>query len=110
MSRQRAGYGDALLLAPRKLRWVMLHPVGHPDALQRFFGELLSLRRRHIAVRERQLHVLVDSQIADEIESLKDEPDLPIADACPLGQPHVFDTRAGHVVEAVGWRIEQAQD
>ena len=34
---------------------------------------------RHAAIGERQLDVLVDGQIADQVERLEDEADLPVA-------------------------------
>src|SRR5215471_5181501 len=45
-----------------------------------------ALRLRHAAVRERQLHVLVHRQVADQVEALEDEPDLAIADPRTLGE------------------------
>ena len=44
---------------------------------------------RHAAVGERQLDVLVDREVADQVERLEDEADLPVADAGALrrGEP-----------------------
>jgi putative ABC transport system ATP-binding protein len=52
-----------------------LERVGHP---------LLALRRRHASIGERQLDILVHRQIADQVERLEDEADLPISNACAL--------------------------
>ena len=38
------------------------------------------------AIRERQLHVLVHGEVADQVERLEDEPDLPIPNARALGR------------------------
>ena len=83
---QRARHGHALLLTAGELRGIVLHAVRHAHALQRFLHALLALRRRHAAIGERQLDVLVNGEIADQIESLEDEADFAIADARALGE------------------------
>ena len=40
----------------------------------------------HAAVGQRQLDVLVDGEVADQVERLEDEADLAVADARPLGE------------------------
>ena len=44
----------------------------------------LPLRRLHAAVGERQLDVLEDREVANQVEALEDEPDLAVADARAL--------------------------
>ena len=76
-----AGDGDALLLAAGELARQMLRAMRHADALERRLDALLALGRAHAAVGERQLDVLEDGEIADQVEALKDEPDLAVAHA-----------------------------
>jgi len=88
----------------------MLRAMAHADTLERLHDARLSLCWPHPAVCERQFDVLIDRQVANEVETLKDEPNLAIADACALGR---FQARDGLVVQRigpVGWRIEQAED
>src|SRR5262245_36257185 len=72
--RERAGDCDALLLAARELRRVMVDAVGHADALERGECGLVALVGRHArAVRERQLDVLQHGEVADQVEGLEYE-------------------------------------
>ena len=105
-----AGDGDALLLTAGELRRIVLHAVAHAHALERIGDALLALGRRHAAVRERQLDVLVDREIADQVERLEDEADLAVADAGALRRRELRDRLAGERVLAVGRRVEQAED
>ena len=57
-----------------------------PDALERRLDALLALGRLHAAIGERQLDVLEDRQVANQVEALEDEPDLAVAHARPLGR------------------------
>ena len=86
---ERAGHGDALLLTAGELRRVVLHAVRHADPLERLLHALLALLGGHAAVGERQLDVLVHREVADQVERLEDEADLPVADARPLGEGEV---------------------
>ena len=73
--------GDALLLAARELRGIMLDAVRHAHTLERLLHPLAPLGRRHPAVGERQLDVLVDGEVTDQVEGLEDESDLAVPDA-----------------------------
>src|SRR2546430_8351886 len=81
-----AGYRDALLLAPRKLTGQMLRPMGHAHPLQRGRHARLSFPRIYPAIRERQVNVFIDGEVADQIEALKDETHFAVADARAFGQ------------------------
>ena len=90
--RQRASHSHALLLAAGKLRRIMPEPVRHSDALQRFHHSLLAVGGGHsLPVGQRQFHVLVNREIADQVETLKDETDFLVANARPLGEIQIFD-------------------
>ena len=54
----------------------------HANAAQGLIHTPLALGRRHTgAVRERQLDVLIHRQVANQVETLKDETNLLIANA-----------------------------
>src|SRR5262249_9466706 len=75
-----AGPRHALLLTAGELAGQVLPAVGHPHPLERTLHSPLPLGRGHPTVGERQLHVLEDREVPDEVEALEDEADLAIAD------------------------------
>ena len=81
---ERARHRHALLLTARKLRRIVLDAVRHSDALQCVVHPLLAFGRGHPAIGQRQLHVFVDGEIANQIERLENESDLPVADTRAL--------------------------
>ncbi len=82
-------------------------PTRSSDSCTRRF---LFNRRHAGAVGERQLNVLVDGEVADEVEALEDEADFLIADARALGEIQVFDGVAVEQILTARGRIEQADD
>ena len=106
----RAGDGDALLLTAGELAGQVLGAVRHADLLERRHHALLALGRLHAAIGERQLDVLVDVEIADQVEALEDEPDLAVADARALRERQIGDRLAVERVLALGRRVEQPED
>src|SRR5215470_1661930 len=92
MSRKCPRNCDPLLLTSRKLRRVMPHAVGHAHALEGFHNSLFALGRWHLlAIGQGQLDVLIDGKIANQIETLKDEADFPVANARTLCEIQVLD-------------------
>src|SRR5438046_1809575 len=87
----------------------MLHPMEHADALQRGLHAALAIGRLQLAIGQRQLDVLRNSEITDEIERLKDETDLPVADARSIGESELLYCFAGELVTAGRRRVEKAQ-
>src|ERR1044072_2875751 len=81
LARESARDGDTLLLAARKLAGQMLGAVAHADALQRFEHETFPVARTHPAIGQRELDVLINGEIADQVKALEDESDLAIANA-----------------------------
>ena len=81
-----------------------------PDLLERRHHALLALGGLHAAVGQRQLDVLVDVQVADQVEALEDEPDLAVAHAGALGQRQVGHRLAVQRVLALGRRVQQPED
>ncbi len=88
----------------------MLGAMGHADALERLGHACLALARAHPAIGQRQLDVLVDGQVADEVEALEDETDLAIADPRALGEREVRDLAALERIAAVRRRVEQPEN
>src|SRR5881628_1887353 len=72
--RQRARERDALLLASRQLRWIVMRPARQTNFVEQ------RLRARAGIARARDLHrdsdVLKRGQRGDEMEELEDESDL----------------------------------
>ena len=84
---QRARHGHALLLTARELRRDSAScGATSPRARAHPAPAACAPRRRHAAISQRQFHVLVDREIADQVECLEDEADLAVADARPLGK------------------------
>jgi hypothetical protein len=88
----------------------VLGAVGHAHAFERGVGPLAPLGRLHAAIDERQLDVLEDREVANEVEALEDEPDFAVAHARALGEREVGHLMPVQHVGAFGRRVEQAQD
>src|SRR5262249_21636127 len=106
----RAGDGAALLLPAAGLPGEVLAPVPHAPPLQRALPPPATLGRRETAVGEGQLDVLEDGEVADEVEALEDEPDLPVADVGPLGGAEARYRTAIEEVGPGGGGVEQPED
>ena len=70
----------------------------------------LALGRGHAAIGEWEFDVFVDGEIADEIESLKDEADFAIADTGAVAELEAGDGLAVEGVVPFRRRIEKAED
>src|SRR5262249_14536655 len=71
---------------------------------------LTTFLRTHPAIGERQLDILEHGEVADQVEALEDEADLPIADAGTFGGAQLPDRSPVEVVRALGWRVEETQN
>lgn len=80
----RACNGNSLLLPSGKLRRLMVHAVRQLHFFKSLGDALPPLRRRHLLIDQRKLHVLRSRQPGQEIEILKNKPDLPVADVGQL--------------------------
>src|SRR5205823_9942459 len=109
MTSERTRNRDTLLLTTGKLTREMLRAMAHADTLERSNHMFLTLTRRHAAIGERELDVLVHREIADEVKALEDEADLAIADARTLREREVRDLRVLKGVAAAARSIEQAE-
>ena len=80
---QRPGNGDALLLATRQARWIIILALGKPDALEHRFGPLAHFGPGLLQHRQRTFHhVLQHRHVGPQVELLEHH--------AKLGA-HVFD-------------------
>src|SRR6188768_794668 len=84
--------------------------MGHADALERRIGALAAFGSLHAAVDERQFDVLEHGEVTNQVEALKDEPDLAVANARPLREGEVRHLVAVQHVGALAGRVEQAEN
>jgi hypothetical protein len=84
-------------------------PVRHADLLERGIDTAPALGGIEPAVAERQVDVLFDSEIANQVEGLEDESDLPVAHARALGLAEGGDRPALRSY-CRRRRLEQTQD
>ena len=85
-SGDRARDGDELLVTAGQLSGPLLRSRGESDAVQGRSDAFLAFLGGRPAQRERILDVLLDRHVADQVEALKDEPDLDVAHAGALGR------------------------
>ena len=67
--------GDALLLSAGELGREMLAAVRHGQAVEHLHHALLPFPCRQPHVEKRQLDILIDAELVDEVEALKHEAD-----------------------------------
>ena len=77
---ERAGDGDALLLAARQLRGQVVDPVFEPDLAQRRQRPLVARGPRQAGVGQRQLDVRERPRARNQVVALEDEADVTVAD------------------------------
>src|SRR5664279_4645456 len=88
----------------------MAHAMSHADLLERLLHALFALGSAEATIGQRQFHILLDREVADEVEALKDEADLTIADAGPLRETKVCDRMAVEGIASPRRCIQQPQD
>ena len=98
----RAGNRHALLLAARELRRKVVHARRQADLVERGQRQLAAFARRHAPIQQRQLHVVDDRQIGDQVKGLEDESDLAIPDLASAASRYDRDRLAvqRHLVRA----------
>src|SRR4051794_24974109 len=109
---ERARDGHALLLTAGKLRRMIVLASFEADAMQRIHRRLVALfaRPAEVSVDERELDVFDGRRAREQIETLKDEPDLRVADDGALVAVERRDVDAVEFVRAVGGTVEAAED
>src|SRR6267154_2373934 len=110
IANQRARHSDTLLLTSRKLRRIVAQAMSHADALERVLHFLLALAGASAAISQRQLHIFVHGEVADQVEGLKDESNLTIANARALADGEFADRLAIQLIIAIGRRVEQSKN
>ena len=110
MSPNCPGHCHALLLAARQLTGQVFGPMTHAHALQCIGDSLFAFARRHPSIRKRQFYVFIDGEIADEIEALKNETNLTIANPRALGQGKILNRIVIKNVLTIRGRIQQTKD
>ena len=75
-----------------------------------FDDALAALARFHAAVRERQLDVLEDGEVADEVEALEDEADVLVPHDGALVGVEAVGVAAAQPVAPRGRGVEEPQD
>src|SRR5262249_49036034 len=111
MPRERPRYSHTLLLSARKLRGLVPHTIGHADPFERLHDSFLAIGGRHLlAVSQREFHVLIHREIADQIETLKDEADLLVSNARTCAKIEVLHRLPTQLVFSGRGRVEQANN
>ncbi len=88
----------------------MAEAVSHANAFERVLHFLLALAGARAAIGKREFDVFVNGQVADQVEGLKDEANLAIANARALADGQLGDGLAVQLVIAFRRRIEQAEN
>ena len=107
MIRERAGDGDALLLAARQLRRKVVHAIAEPDASEQLDGARCGAALA--AQLERNLYVFEGSERRNQLKALENEPNFFTTKTCPLvlGEKPKVDAVEDH--RASRWGIESGQ-
>src|SRR5215471_3155377 len=111
MTGQSASDCNALLLTARKLRRVVAQAVCHADAFERFHHARLALGRGHLlAIGQRKFDVLINREVADEVETLKNETNFAVSYTRARAKIKTLHRLAVKVILPGAWRIEQAEN
>ena len=87
----------------------MRHAIREADIAQRGERDLAALIESHAGVNQRQLDIPQRTRSREEIEGLKDEADLAIADLGEFVVVHLADAVPVQFIRAGGRRIEAAE-
>ena len=103
------GNGDPLLLAAGHLHRLMLDAAQQTHSFQRFHCQLPALIGADSLIDQGELHIFQHRQALDQIILLKDEADLPVADAgeFPIGEfPYIGSVQ---IVLSMGGDVQTPQ-
>ena len=110
---ERAGNGHPLHLAARELARLLVQVLGQAHGCQGLLGAARALGLPHARERQRQLHVLQDGLVRNEIVALEHEPDAVVAEGVPVailvavGGDAVDDHVAGVVVIQAAHHVQK---
>jgi hypothetical protein len=101
-----------LLLAARQLIGMMIGTLTKTDGAERLHGELVALRRLHLAatVEQWELDVVERRRSRQQVEALEHEPNLPVADLGKLILRHLGHILTVQDVLPRGRAIETPED
>src|SRR4051812_9421834 len=102
--------GDALFLAARKLFGQMMHARAEADEFEREFDLFAAFAAGKFCEQQRQFNVLECGEDGNEIEGLKNEPDVLISPISELGFVEARDVDALDEAFAFGWAINARDD
>ncbi len=88
LSQQRARDRDALLLASRKLVWVMMHPFRQPELIEQICCRVQRHAPGGSSNPGRHRHVLDGGELGQQMMELKDESDVAVAEPRELVRAH----------------------
>ncbi len=106
----RAGDGDALLLAAGELVGFIVEPVAEADAIEGGGGAIASFVGRDVAVDRRQHDVFEGAERGEQVELLEDEAEFLVADFGEVGFGNLRHVDAVKGVVADRWAIEATDD
>ncbi len=107
---QRAGNGDALLLAAGERVRAVVGALGHAEVVEQFHGTPAGRSRRCVIDLHRDLDVLCRGEERNEVRLLKDKAEV-LAPKCAQGHQRALGFQHGHasnIDPTPGWGIDQA--
>src|SRR5207248_11634205 len=84
-ARKRARDRDALLLTTRELTRQVFRAMRHPNAIERLRDQRLAIGCARSAIRQRQLNIFINGEVADQIKALENETNLAVSNPRPVG-------------------------
>jgi hypothetical protein len=110
MTGDRTRDRDALLLAARQLGGIVAQPRCEPYPLERAVDAPATLAARQLAIAQRDVDVVEQIEIRNQVEALKHETDLFVAQMRTRLVVELLDVDAVEHVAATGQLFEQAGD
>jgi hypothetical protein len=107
---ERAGDGDALLLATGQLVGAVVEAIAQADEGGQFEAAVVALLEVAALVEEGDLDIFEDAELGDEVIGLKDEPDALAADFRQLIIAHAGDILIPQKVLAGGGAVEATEE
>jgi len=107
---QRTGNGDALLLPTRQFGRIVTLPRTQADLAESVFDPTAALCRRITAIAQRHIHVVEQVQIRNQIEALKNETELLVAQTGSLVIIQSAHTDAIQQIVALAELLQQSGD
>src|SRR5262245_59197423 len=84
--------------------------MSHSYFFQGLVDTLAPLDSPHPSVGQRQFHIFIDAQVANQVETLKNETDPTVADARPFGGLEIFNRFFVESVASFAGGIQQPEN